>query len=149
MFGNFRRGKREPQGMDLDAMFAQIEQGLDRAIEQKNRKQPPQDPALLTSACAALLERHTFAPGDLVTWKPLMQDRKTPDYGEPVIVVAVLDEPVYGTNDEAQSAGNPHFRYPLDIVCGRIYHYKNDGSDPTFELFHYDSRRLMPWVAPE
>lgn len=148
MFGNFGRGKREPQ-MDLDAMFAQIEQGLESAAEKRGRKQPKQDPALLTSACAALLERHTFAPGDLVTWKPLMQDRKTPNYGEPVIVVAVLDEPVYGTNEKSIETGSPHFRTPLDIVCGRIFHFKDDGSDPTFELFHYDSRRLMPWVAPE
>ena len=72
-----------------------------------------------------------FAPGDIVTWKPGLANRRSDG---PFIVVEVLETPVFAEED---SSGSTYFREPLDLAMG---HVVEDGS---FLIFHYDSRRLM------
>lgn len=95
-----------------------------------------QNPEALKEAFRIFSEENTFKPGDLVEWKPGMQNRRTVG---PFIVVKVLDEPVFG---EHESAGTHIFREPLDIVCGIC-----DSNDGEFMCFHMDSRRLRHYIS--
>lgn len=89
----------------------------------------------LVDAAKRLAERHEFQPGMLLTWKPGLKNKKTPDYGEPVIVQQMLDEPII---DPDKESGSAYFREPLDMICGEFV-------DDSFYLFHMDSRRMMPY----
>jgi hypothetical protein len=92
-------------------------------------------------ACAArLAKKHSFAPGHLVRWKKGLKNKKTPAYGEPVIVMQVLEQPVF--DPDANDSGGPYFREPMDLVAGEIV---DDGS---FLCYHYDARRLEPYDGP-
>jgi len=82
------------------------------------------------------LHEHRFQRGDLVTWKPGLRNRKMPDYGEPMVVVEVLDEPVY---DQTADSGSPYFREPLSVRCLLV------DEDGDALVFYYDARRLMPY----
>ena len=82
------------------------------------------------------LHEHTFQKGDLVTWKPGLRNRKMPDYGEPMVVVEVLGEPVY---DQTADSGSPYFREPLTVRCLLV----DEEGDAL--VFYYDARRLMPY----
>jgi len=77
-----------------------------------------------------------LTPGDIVDWKPRLQNRNTKG---PFIVVEVLAEPVYDTED---SSGTPYFREPLDIILGCLRTNLED--EPTLTCFHMDSRRFEP-----
>jgi len=81
-------------------------------------------------------EKHTFSKGDIVKWKPLLQDRRLPLENEPAIVIEVPDKPVFDKNEDA---GSPYFNIAYDIILGVI------GEDDDFLTFHYDSRRFMPY----
>ena len=87
----------------------------------------------LTEAFAALNQHTDFEPGELVTWKPRMKNRKKPEYGTPMIVIEVLREAISSSSD---NSGSPYFREPLDIICG----FTDDEND--LLLFHFDKRRL-------
>lgn len=82
-------------------------------------------------------EKYEFKVGQIVRWKAGMKNRRRPDYNQPVIVVDVLDKPVFDTKEEG--AGTPYFREPLDILLGII------DEDNEFIVFHYDSRRFEPY----
>lgn len=74
-------------------------------------------------------------PGVLVQWKPNMKNRKTPEYGAPMIVVEVLSPPII---DSTFDSGSVYFRERLDIILGFL------DEDDEFSLLHYDSRRFEP-----
>lgn len=96
--------------------------------------------AVLRDRYRLLTTTHRFAPGDLVTWKPGFKNKRHPHYGQPAVVIEVLDTPVLDREDEADST---YFREPLDLVLGLIW----DADPLRGELisFHYDSRRFQPW----
>ena len=75
-------------------------------------------------------------PGDLAQWKPGMKNRKTPDYGVPMVVVEVLDHPII---DSTFDSGSVYHREPLDVILGFL-----DDED-SFCMLHYDSRRFEPY----
>lgn len=75
----------------------------------------------------------TFAPGDIVTWKEGLRNKKHPVKGKAGIVVKVLDTPVH---DMEVSSGSPYYREPLDIVVGII------DDDGDLICFHNDGRRF-------
>jgi hypothetical protein len=58
----------------------------------------------LTLLRKELLREVDFSDGDIVQWKDGLRNRAYPAYGEPVVVVEILPEPVYGDDDSAQSA---------------------------------------------
>lgn len=86
----------------------------------------------LVAMCNLFNEKHTFAVGDIVEWKPGMANKKAEG---PFVVVKVLQVPV---TDAEASPGSPYFNEPLDIVLGHI------DADGDFMLYYYDSRRLQP-----
>ncbi|MBK1725169.1 hypothetical protein [Thiocystis violacea] len=98
--------------------------------------------AALRERYRLLTRRHAFAPGDLVTWKPGLKNHRIPRYGQPAVVVEVLETPVL--DQEAGVAGSTYFREPLDLVLGLIW----DEEPCRGELmtFHFDSRRFQPWT---
>lgn len=83
---------------------------------------------------------HRFKPGDLVTWKPGLQNRRSPRHGQPAVVIAVLEQPVY---DNEKDSGSTYFHEPLDVVLGVIWDCEPRRGD--FLTFHFDSRRFQPW----
>ncbi len=89
-----------------------------------------------------LLERLTngreraLRPGMLATWKPGLKNRRFPRYGEPVVVVALLDNPIINPGDES---GSPYFQEPLDLLLGVVR-----GDDREFLVYHADRRRFQP-----
>ncbi|NEX22226.1 hypothetical protein G3480_18270 [Thiorhodococcus mannitoliphagus] len=96
--------------------------------------------AALRERYALLMHRHVFAPGDLVTWKPGLKNKRTPRYDQPAVVIEVLETPVL---DREDAAGSTYFREPLDLVLGVIW----DSHPGRGELvtFHFDSRRFQTW----
>jgi hypothetical protein len=99
------------------------------------------DPAaLLRERFQALSRGQAFAPGDLVTWKAGMKNKRVPRYGQPAVVLEVLAQPLRDGHDDP---GSTYFREPLDLVLGLIWD-SNPGRGE-FMTFHYDSRRFRPW----
>ena len=98
-----------------------------------------------TQHLCVLLERLTngreqaLRPGRLATWKPGLKNRRFPRYGEPVVVVALLDTPIINPGDES---GSPYFREPLDLLLGVMR-----GDDREFLVYHADRRRFQPYEA--
>lgn len=85
--------------------------------------------------------RHVFAPGDLVTWKPGLKNKRFPRYGSPAVIIDVLKTPILD-HDNEDGAGSPYFREPLDLVLGVI---AEDGpARGDLLTYHFDSRRFQP-----
>lgn len=78
--------------------------------------------------------RTVFAPGQIVRWKSGMKNRKFPAYGEPVIIMEVLNPAVYPPDEDL--AGSNLFREPLTLVLGL------HDSDGDFMAYHFDGRRF-------
>lgn len=74
-----------------------------------------------------------FEPGELVSWKPGLRNKKFPQSNTPAIVIHHLDTPII---DNKENAGSPYFREPLDLLAGCI----DEGGD--FVIYHFDSRRF-------
>lgn len=77
-------------------------------------------------------------PGMLAQWKAGMKNRKTPDYGEPMMVVEVLEQPIIDTTFDS---GSVYFRERLNLVLGFL---EEDGS---FSMLHYDARRFESYTG--
>lgn len=95
---------------------------------------------VLRERFALLRKAYRFKPNDLVTWKPGLKNRRAPAYGIPAIVISVLDEPLFDTEQES---GSTYFREPLDLVLGLLWDCDPGRGD--FVTFHFDSRRFQPW----
>lgn len=92
--------------------------------------------------CAARMRHnHPFKKGQLVKWKEGLKNRKTPAYGEPIIVVDVLKEPVYDC--DSKNSASPFFYEPLTLVAGEIT------LNGEFMCYHYDGRRFEPFIEAE
>lgn len=83
-----------------------------------------------------LARKVQFKPGDIVKWKSSLKNRKKPGYGEPAIVIDVLNEP---RSDPETESGSTYFGEPLDIVLGLI----DEAGD--FLVYYYDHRRFELW----
>ena len=77
--------------------------------------------------------------GMLVQWKPGMKNRNSPEYGEPRIVVELLEQPVLCTKFDS---GSVYFREPLDLLLGSL------DEEDEFCVLHYDSRRFETYNDP-
>lgn len=98
----------------------------------------------LRARVECLHRRHEFRPGDLVTWKPGLANKRIPRVGRPAVVVEVLPDLVL---DAGKDAGDPYFREPLDIVLGVFIEQGRHRGD--FITWHFDSRRFQPWTPAE
>ena len=76
-----------------------------------------------------------FARGQIVTWKPGLQNRKFPAYGVRIILRTVLQTPIFDPSENV--AGSPYFQEPLTLVVA-IYR-----EDDLLE-FRVDGRRFEP-----
>jgi hypothetical protein len=90
----------------------------------------------LKACYARLLRRHDFSPGQIVRWKKGLRNKRFPAYGQPLIVLKTMPEPVFDTT--ITSDGNPYFREPLTLIVGIL------SSDGDLYCLHLDSRRLEP-----
>ena len=101
----------------------------------------PADPALhpLQALWARLNDgrERALAPGQLAVWKPGLKNRRFPRYGEPAVVVALLDAPLAEAGSES---GSPYFREPLDVLLGVVR-----GEERMFMIYHADRRRFQPY----
>jgi hypothetical protein len=93
---------------------------------------------VLRRRVSLLLVSHQFKVADLIRWKEGLKNKKRPGYGQPAIVVEVLQEPVL---DEAEGAGSAYFREPLDLIIGLL------DPDGDFSTYHADGRRFEPYVS--
>lgn len=96
--------------------------------------------AVLQERYRQLGVRHVFKPGDLVRWKPGLQNRRLPGYDTPAVVLEVLDTPIH---DGEQESGSAYFREPLDLVLGMFWDRGKARGD--FVSYYLDSRRFEPW----
>jgi len=79
-------------------------------------------------------EVNRFRVGDLVMWKDGMRNRRSPGYGQVVIVSAVYDSISYGPE---KSSGSPYFREPETMKIAFI-----DEDDGEFMEFCVDKQRF-------
>lgn len=75
----------------------------------------------------------THAVGDLIQWKSGMMNHKLPQYGEPVVVMDVLDPPMNDTD----GPGSPYFNEPITIKIGWI-----DNKTGNFYMIGVDGARF-------
>jgi hypothetical protein len=94
--------------------------------------------ATLTELAERLDTPHPFHKGEFVAWKPGLQKRKHPAYGEPAIVRDILPVPTFDPSENA--AGSAYFQEPLTLIIG-IYR-----EDDLIEL-RVDGRRFEPLAA--
>ncbi len=87
---------------------------------------------------------HAFVAGDLVTWKAGLKNRRLPKYGEPAVILEVLDAPVFDTEKDS---GNAYFREPLSVVLGVFLDEGPHRGD--FITWHFDARRFQLWTPKE
>ena len=84
----------------------------------------------------AINNKHNFKVGDIVKWKPNLKNRSMPEYGDPLIVLEILENPLF---DKEESPGSTYFNEPLDIVLGLI------ADEGEFVSFYFDSRKFEPF----
>lgn len=131
--------------MPLESAKEILEELISRQKEKQGRNEPNQRPVLtpeemllrLKRAFDVFQQQHELRAGQIVKWKPGLQNKRLPSYGDPAIVLEVLDDPVV---DNSNTAGGPYFREKLDVVLGVI------DPDGDFLGFHFDSRRFEPWA---
>jgi hypothetical protein len=135
---------RKPQSMSSRELLNRI--GLNEEMPSELIEEAALDDlegdlgAVLQDRFKSLTARHRFKPGDLVSWKPGLRNRKVPSYSAPAIVVEVLAEPVLDTDDES---GSTYYREPHDLVLGVLWDQAPNRGD--FVTFYFDSRRFQPW----
>ena len=76
-------------------------------------------------------------PGMLAMWKPGLKNRRFPRYGEPVVVVGLLEPPIVNPDQES---GSPYFQEPLGLLLGLVL-----GEEQEFLVYHADCRRFQPY----
>lgn len=87
----------------------------------------------IADAGVAFLHTNKFARGSMVKWKPGMRVARLLAYGQPAVVLQVLNEPVV---DESASAMDPSRSYRCDLLIGV------ETPNHQFMTFYADSRRL-------
>lgn len=114
----------------------QEKEGDQDVNEEEQNNYGEKDIAQLKSVCKSFLNKEFLEVGQIVKWKENLKNRKLPHKNQPAIVIAILDQPVITTDEEA---GSPYFLETLDIILGLIV------ENGTFLTFYYDSRRFEPY----
>lgn len=115
-----------------------ISGGIGQIMQEGNneRQEAPVDPKNLKKAYNIYKKVNKFKVGQLVTWKPGMNNKKWPKPGEPAVVIEVLSEPII---DDREGYSNPFCTEPLDLKLGIL----RDNED--FMVFLFSSIRMMPF----
>lgn len=128
-----------PRKSTLDPQVKALLDNLDLDGGDDLLAEPTEDAA---DRLRALYERLTngreqgLCLGQLAMWKPGLKNRRFPAYGQPAVVVDLLDPPRVDHEDEA---GSPYYREPLDVLLGIL---RKDGD---FLVYHFDRRRFQPY----
>lgn len=121
----------------FDSLFSGFE--IERAEHDKRYADLAASPnyarSLSKAAADYMAEPEQFNPGDLVTWKASLRNRRFPAYGRPAVVIEVVPGRTI-SSDEAK--GIPE---PIDLTLGIL-----DG-DGDFMVYHYEGRRFTEWKA--
>lgn len=130
-------GSREGDSSLVASSAASVYSELRRRLDALEHLQSPSRRARHADELRRLrnkmLERNDFYPGQIVTWKPQLKNKRIPSYGGLMIVMEVLDEPIITTE---QGPGSAYFREPIDLAAA-ITDEEGD-----VDIFWYDSRRL-------
>lgn len=102
----------------------------------RNKLNPEETIQKLTEYRQLLNKKYDFKEGDIVTWKPNLKNRTTPNYNEPAIVLEVLESPLF---DGSTETGSVYFREPLDVILGVI-------AEGELISFYFDKRKFQPYV---
>ena len=122
--------------LDIAALKALLEKEERDGQESFDKEKISETAGKLRAFYEAYLSDENLAPGMLVVWKPGLKNKKRPKVDEPMVVLSILDTPVYA-NDEGP--GSTYFREPLDLIGGIL------DSDGDFTIFHFDRRRFTPF----
>lgn len=76
----------------------------------------------------------SLKPGDLVTWREGLKNKRFPDYGQPAIVLDVLDSPI---TDYDNDIASQYYGEQLNVRVG----FFDDNDD--FVAFLFDGRRFQ------
>jgi Uma2 family endonuclease len=76
---------------------------------------------------------YNFNIGDILQWKDGLKNKKRPQYGEPCVVVEILDNPI---SDNEAPIASPYYLEKLDIKLGLL------ADNGEFFTFHYDKNRF-------
>ncbi len=79
-----------------------------------------------------------LAAGMLAQWKPGLKNRVSPAYGEPVIVVGLVNPPIV---DDSFESGSCYFRESLSVLIGAA------DEDGELLVHHCDIRRFEPYAG--
>lgn len=120
---------------DRKDLIKKIIEGAVGNKEKRNNNSPEVTIEKLTQLKQSLDKVHDFKVGDIVKWKQNLKNKSIPEYDEPAIVLALLDEPLM---DSTKEAGSIYFREPLDIVLGVL-------SNDEMMCYHYDKRKFEPY----
>jgi hypothetical protein len=83
--------------------------------------------------------KHDIQPGMRVKWKEGLKNKRSPEYGESVLVFDVLDrESMKNDSKTERMLGTPYFGEILDLQLAFT------DSDGVFVIFHVDSKRFEP-----
>lgn len=115
-----------------NTMTNQLEELLEDMVDQAAEQHD--DHLKLTKLYELLMVKHKFQVGDLVGWKPGLQNKNTPNKKR-LIVTKIYENPIM---DQAKDSGSSYFKEQLDIVCAKL-------TDGSFLEYHFDSRRLQPY----
>ena len=102
----------------------------------RSQMEPGEVEKTLRVALQALQSKNDFKVGQLVKWKPGLRNKKRPNYGEPAIVVGLLETPVM---DTSSTSGSAYFREPLDMQLGLL------DREGDLAVYYADRRRFEPY----
>lgn len=122
-------------------LFEQIHSLIgQRALRQSRSRRTEAYGELLQHRVRALSESIDYGLGDLIFWQEGLKNRRRPDYGEPCIVLDILDEPIL---TPGYDPGSAFFREPLTLVIGIL----NDEEPKELLSYYVDGRRFTrtPW----
>lgn len=95
---------------------------------------------LIAQAAALVEPQEPLKVGDVVVWKDGLRNKRTPNYGQPVVVSRVYESPLI---DEDEGCGSAYFNEPIDFA-----HMSHDKDGDAIE-FHGDSRRFRKLTDEE
>lgn len=115
------------------------EEPTEEQLDELEKKEHSETAATLTQCFSALSMHNTFAPGELVGYKPGLSNRKIPAGNEPAVFIEYCTDVLPGDEDPS----SPYSGDKMDCVIGVIL--LGDTGKSSFAMYRADSRRLKPY----